>query len=425
MTARLVVPHRVLFAVTSVVDLEHIAAHVDHLVREGWLVDVMVCEGAPSTLFPHAALHCIDLRRGHGPMAEARALQRTTGLLRELRPDVVIAATSAAAPLALTAARAARVPHRIYWIWAQDPLVGEGSHRTRRLRRRAAESAASRAATATLAASAALADDAATRSDQRPLVLGYGSVAGVDLDIFYPADQAPAPARDHSARDGAAPTALILGPLAGNRGLDLLTEMWPQVCSRLPGARLWIAGDPDPRDPPGAALDFLAGHPGVELLGRVEDTSALLRRTNVVLVPDPQGAAMADRILEAAATAVPAVAWDCPGNRDVIIPGETGILCASGAVGTFADAVAMLLGDTEQAQRMGASARSFVAHRYDSAVVAELLAELLRGLVGNTANVLESRQREEPAALTPDSGDQPLEINLSDRADRSGRRARS
>ncbi|TXH43436.1 MAG: glycosyltransferase [Actinobacteria bacterium] len=410
MTAGLTLPHRVLFAVTSVVDLEHIAAHVDHLLQQGWLVDVMVCEGAPGTLFPHAAVHSIDLRQGHGPIAEARALQRTTALIRDLRPDVVVAATSAAAPLALTAARAARVRHRIYWIWSHDPLAGGGDGpRTRRMRRRAAESAASRAATVTLAASPALADDVATRAEQRPLVLGYGSVAGVDLDIFYPAEEMPAasPTDPIPGDQAAQPTALILGPLSSHRGLDLLTEVWPQVTARIPTARLLIAGEPDPRDPPGPVLDFLAGRPGVQLVGDDDTAAQLLRRAQVLLVTDPHGAPGADQVLEAAATGVPAVAWDQPANKDVISADSTGILCPPGDVGAYSEAVAQLLGDAELNRRMAVAARAFVAQRYDSTVVVELLAELLAGLV---------------AAGAPEPPAAPAEINLSDGHRRRARR---
>lgn len=424
MTARLLTPHRVLFAVTSVVDLEHIAAHVDHLLLQGWLVDVMVCEGAEGTLFPRAAVHSIDLRQGHGPFAEARALQRTTALIRELRPDVVVAATSAAAPLALTAARAARVPHRIYWIWSPEALTGEGSHRARRMRRRAAESAAARAATVTLAASTAVADDMANRSEQRPLVLGFGSVAGVDLDIFYPADEAAPPSgaeRGQSAGQTRAsgglptpPTAILLGPLSGHRGLDLLTEIWPQVAARIPNVRLLIAGEPDPRDPPGAALDFLSTHPGVMLVGDEDDVAELLRRAHVLLLTDSDGGRI-DLVLEAAATAVPTVAWDGPGTRDAISADVTGILCQPGDASAYAEAVATLLDDPVLARGMGAAAREFVAQRFDSTVVAELLGELLCGLVSGTTT--ESLSLADQPVLSIESAP-PTEINLRDRAQR-------
>ena len=104
-------------------------------------------------------------------------------------------------------------------------------------------------------------------------------------------------------------------------------------------------------------------------------------------------------MLEAAATGVPAVAWDQPANKDVISADSTGILCPPGDVGAYSEAVAQLLGDAELNRRMAVAARAFVAQRYDSTVVVELLAELLAGLVAAGAP-------EPPAALA--------EINLSD-----------
>ena len=210
MTARLLTPHRVLFAVTSVVDLEHIAAHVDHLPLQGWLVDVMVCEGAEGTCSPRS-------RAQHRPAPGARAHSPRRGRCSapprssaNCAPMWSSPPRARAALLALTArARSpGPAPHLL------DLVAGGPDRRGQPPRAQDAPPrrriAAACAATVTLAASTAVADDMANRSGTAPTRARFRLGRRVDLDIFYPADEAAPPSgaeRGQSAGQTRAPGA--------------------------------------------------------------------------------------------------------------------------------------------------------------------------------------------------------------------------
>ena len=374
-------PGRVTFAVTAAPSLSVIVGHVDYLAEQGWQVDVVVGEAVDRALFPRAGVHVLRMRRGTSPASDARALAEWRRLLKRLRPDVLVAANPKASLLALAAARSVGVPQRVWWLWDLRHF-----DRASRMRRRV-ELAAERLATVTIAGSASLADEVvAAGVTHRPLVLGSGAVAGVDLDVFYPAD-GPTPEesgdfldlRESSRATPRPPTVVCAGRLAGDRGLDYLTEIWPQVQSQVPAARLIIAGGSDPLDPPGPALEFLIAHPGVEFRGYVEDVAELLRGCDVLLEP-ATSAWLPEVVLEAAATAVPTVGWNVPGLRDTV-DAQTGILLSPGDVAGFVDATTALLTDPARARAMGAAAREFVAERFERTRVERLFAELLEGLV--------------------------------------------
>jgi glycosyltransferase involved in cell wall biosynthesis len=70
-------------------------------------------------------------------------------------------------------------------------------------------------------------------------------------------------------------------------------------------------------------------------------------------------------VLEAAACAVPAVATDVPGTREVVVDGKTGFLAAEGSAKALAEAMTrMMTISGEERRAMGERARQFVLDRY-------------------------------------------------------------
>lgn len=70
-------------------------------------------------------------------------------------------------------------------------------------------------------------------------------------------------------------------------------------------------------------------------------------------------------VLEAAACAVPSVATDVPGTREVVVDGKTGFLAAEGSAKALAEAMTrMMTISGEERRAMGERARQFVLDRY-------------------------------------------------------------
>lgn len=354
---------RVVLAVTARPALDVIVGHIDYLSATDWDVHVVVGEAAPSRLFPNAQLHVLPMHRGIAPSADALAWRRWWSLLRELRPDVVVAATPKAAFLGLSAARVAGVPSRLWWAWG---LRSEGEARGY-VRR--AERITAAAATEVVAASTSLASSIATTTGSNPTILGQGAIAGVDLDVFTPAE-----------RPAQRPVAVYIGRLAADKGVGELVGIWESVAQRLPGAQLLIAGTPDPLDPPGPQWLAFTGRDDVTMLGWVDDVAGLLGRSRVLLLPSAREG-MPAVVLEAAACAVPAIAWDVTGSRDAVAHCITGYLCQRGHRDQFAVRTVELLSDPALAQQFGTAAREHVAAHYDRRDVERLFEEHLRSLL--------------------------------------------
>ena len=131
------------------------------------------------------------------------------------------------------------------------------------------------------------------------------------------------------------------------------------VLDREPAFRLDIVGDGEQRQ----ALERLSADLGlgnaVRFHGFQMDVRPFLAgRDAFVLSSVSEGIALT--LLEAMAAALPVVATDVGGNREVVIAGETGFLVPPGDPAALARALITLLSDPARASQFGAAGRSRV-----------------------------------------------------------------
>jgi sugar transferase (PEP-CTERM/EpsH1 system associated) len=154
------------------------------------------------------------------------------------------------------------------------------------------------------------------------------------------------------------------------------------VADREPDFRLTIVGDGPDRAPLTAlAADLgLQGH--VHFLGYRSDVAALLGSADLfVLSSLSEGISLT--LLEAMAAGLPVVATAIGGNREVVVPGQTGLLVPARSPAALAEALLALLRGPEQARRMGIAGRRRVEEQFSLgrmvAQYEDLYLSLLRG----------------------------------------------
>src|SRR5205807_2783557 len=126
---------------------------------------------------------------------------------------------------------------------------------------------------------------------------------------------------------------------------------------------LLLAGPADPDNRGSLSeerLSSLSAEPGIEWLGPVSDVREVWRRAAIAVLPSTYGEGVPKALLEAAACARPIVATDVPGCREVVRPGETGILVQPRDVEGLAEAIATLAGDPARRDAMGRAGRALM-----------------------------------------------------------------
>lgn len=115
----------------------------------------------------------------------------------------------------------------------------------------------------------------------------------------------------------------------------------------------------------------------VHFLGERGDVPRLLEHLDVVwLGSEYEG--LPNVVMEAMAAGRPVVATDIPGNRDLVVEGETGYLIHLGDRAEFARRTNALFNDPALAARLGAAARERVAREFSVERMVERFARLYR-----------------------------------------------
>lgn len=159
---------------------------------------------------------------------------------------------------------------------------------------------------------------------------------------------------------------LFVGRLEERKGADLVLAAAVEMARRRPDVRVVLAGDDSL--PIGGGMTFRSAfeteHPelvtsgNVTFLGPVDDDElARLRSLSRVALLPSRFESFGLVYVEAMASSTPVVALDGSGAEEVVVDGETGILCPE-AASAVADAVLSLLADPELAATMGRSGRA-------------------------------------------------------------------
>ena len=108
-------------------------------------------------------------------------------------------------------------------------------------------------------------------------------------------------------------------------------------------------------------------------------------RAAIAVLPSTYGEGVPKALLEAAACARPIVASDVPGCREVVRPGETGILVPAHDPAALAEAIAALAGDAVRRRRLGQAGRALVERAFAEEIVARETLAIYETLLAEVA----------------------------------------
>lgn len=184
----------------------------------------------------------------------------------------------------------------------------------------------------------------------------FRMVSGVDAERFQPG---PSLLEDHLPPR---PRVLFTGRLHPQKGLDSLLDAWPEVARRTSANLLLLGAGPD-RARLEARASELGVSSSVHFRGLVADPAEHLRAADLFVLPSV-AEGMSNSLLEALATALPCLASDIGGNRDLIHHDVSGLLVPAHEPGAWSAAMVRLLEDRDLAGRLGGHARRGVETTY-------------------------------------------------------------
>ena len=191
-------------------------------------------------------------------------------------------------------------------------------------------------------------------------------------------DSAPAGDREHRI--------VFFGRQEPRKGLQVLLRAWPEIRRRT-GLRLTIAG----ADPLAVRL-LLSRHgvsdEGMDIVGFLsqQELTETLLRAKASVAPSLGQESFGMVLTRAFACALPVVASDIPGYREVLEPAAS-VAVPPGDTAALADAIAALVEDEPRRVAMGEAAREIALERYAWSHIAARLETVYERVTG-----IESRE---------------------------------
>lgn len=158
-----------------------------------------------------------------------------------------------------------------------------------------------------------------------------------------------------------------------------LLRAFANTHARSPDTALALVGDGALREDLRSQAVALGVADAVRFLGDRSDVRQLLQGFDLfVLSSLSEGYSMA--LLEACASALPIVATDVGGNREIVVDGRNGALVPPGNADALADAMSTLLSEPERAERMGHAGRDWALSEASIGTMAARYDLLYRGV---------------------------------------------
>ena len=205
----------------------------------------------------------------------------------------------------------------------------------------------------------ALAEFCRVRRDQTVLIRG----SGVDLSRFVPA---PEPA--------GTPNITMVSRMLWDKGVGELVDAARRLRRSGEPVDVTLVGSPDPENPasiPTEQLERWQREGLVRWLGYRDDVAQVWAGSTIAVLPTSYGEGVPKALIEAAACGRPIIATDVPGCREIVLPGESGLLVPPRDTEALVEAIRTLLRDPSLRRRMGERGREHAASGFSEETVVE------------------------------------------------------
>lgn len=309
--------------------------------------------------------HCVDIKRGISVGSDIKALWQLYRYFRSERFDSVHSVTPKAGLLTSIASYFARIPVRIHiftgQVWANKSGI------LRRMLR-------SMDKVITYFDNHLLVDGEGQRQflikngvlkESNSLVLGKGSICGVNLERFTPSDTVREETRAELKIEPFQTVFVFLGRLNHDKGLYELMPAFDRLAGERNGVYLLLLGA-DEENVASHFHEYRNLTPGANFryYGRTSEPQKMLQAGDVFVLPTHREG-FGSSVIEASALGLPVICSDAYGVGDAMIEGETGLRCRVGDSNSLYIAMKELADNPELRRKLGRGGRLRTIRDFD------------------------------------------------------------
>lgn len=318
----------------------------------------------------------VRIAQSVSPVADAGAVWRLCRLFRRERPSLIVSHMSKAAAVGMVAAWLSRVASRIYYNHGMAVFSARGPKRALLW---VVERLSCACATRVIFCSESTKAEAVRLGlvdPKKAMVVGAGSIAGVDTALFAPqeSDKKVAARRLLNIPDGAVAIGFI-GRQVPHKGLLTLLDAWRHLKESTHQHAVLVIVGGMPTAAIAEALDAAASEdPSIIIAGTRSNMPSVYAALDAVVLPSwHEGFPYS--LLEAQACGVPTIASAVTGNVDAILPEVTGLLVPPRDPDTLASALERIINEPLLRAALGNAGRERICQQFSrERVVAEHVA---------------------------------------------------
>lgn len=189
--------------------------------------------------------------------------------------------------------------------------------------------------------------------------------SGIDMGAYAPAGEETKRQLRRKYNLGEGPVIGNIARLSDVKGHDVLIAAMPEVVSRIPSAKLLIAGEGKMEKTLKGMVHTLKMNGHVLLVPVVSRTAEILPALDIFVMPSRQEG-LGLSIMEAQAAGLPVIASNVGGIPDLIEPGKTGILVETENPSALAGAIIGLWTNKDRLREMGEAGRESARRHYSA-----------------------------------------------------------
>lgn len=327
---------------------------------------------------------------------DLKSLIKVYKLFRKEKPDLVHSMTPKAGLICMVAAWFARVPIRIHMFTG---LVFPTSTGLKRKILMATDWLTCACATHIIPEGEGVKKDLLTNGITKKdiQVLGYGNCRGIDLDYFDPNlnyETAPYPPKDklpklfeveqssefakgQYLKPYKIPntfTFIVIGRLAGDKGINELIEAYSKIHTEYPDTRLILLGHTESKGDPlkSETLNVIRSDDSIEAVGIQYDIRPWISVADAaVLASYREG--FPNVVIECGAMGLPQIVTDINGANEIIVEGKNGTIVPPRDFKALYEAMKRMIDDNEWRNSLASNAREMIAARYERSFVQKCL----------------------------------------------------
>ncbi|MCZ7594413.1 MAG: glycosyltransferase family 4 protein [Hyphomicrobium sp.] len=224
-------------------------------------------------------------------------------------------------------------------------------------------------------------------SDDLKLLTDSGLSRAQDMRLIHGSGVDPAQFAPGDAVGSGPPVVVLPARMLRDKGIMEFVEATRLLKARGVAARFVLCGEPDPFNPSSLTegeLAELTADGAVEYWGWQKDMMAVWKAAQIVCLPSYREG-LPRALLEAAACALPLVATDVPGCREIVRRGVNGWLVPKGDRAALAAALEEAIARRDLRVRYGAQSRSLVEREFSLEKVVEATLAVYRELLDSRA----------------------------------------